>query len=186
MSDEARPPAERALSWRELSATHRSALERRLEGLCGGANDEAAFDALPVDKQQALLILVRRLLDLKLWDAVRRVENVYGEGGVGMNFIAWPYLKSTLERSGNFTTWFAAHEHTTHGFIERGRARASLHLLRAGAGWEAHFDLYNPWSSPLNAWRHLLHEKIRRETPDWRVIGASLGYVENAASLVNA
>lgn len=177
---------ERPLRWGKLPETVRAALERKLEGLYGGSGDEAVFDALAVDKQQALLILVRRFLNLKLWDAVRRIENVYGEGGVGMNFIAWPYLESTLRRRENFTTWFAKHHNTTKGFIERGTGRASLHILysddRATRGWEAHFDLYNPWSSPLNAWRHLLHEKMRRETPDWRIIAISLGYLKNAES----
>jgi hypothetical protein len=178
---------ERTLQWRELSGTIRAALERRLEGLYGGVSDEDVFDALSIDKQQALLILVRRFLDLKLWDAVRRVENVYGESGVGMNFGAWPYLRSTLERNARFTKRFAAHSHTTGGFIERGRTRASLHILYADVHatrcWEAHFDLFNPLASPLNAWRHLLYEKIRRETPDWRVIGASLGYLKSAAMI---
>jgi hypothetical protein len=171
----------RVLQWDKLPETLRAALARKLEGLYGGARDETIFDALAVDKQQALLILVRRFLTLDLWDAVRRIENLYGEGGVGMNFLAWPFLKSRLERRAEFTTWFARHRNTTVGFIERGTAtRAALHLLcrdnAATESWEAHFDLYNPWTSPLNAWRHLLHEKIRRETPDWRVIGASLGY----------
>ena len=158
-------------------------MECKLEGLYGGASDETVFDQLTVDKQQALLILVRRFQDLMLWNAVRRIENLYGEGGVGMNFLAWPYLKSTLERRANFTTFFARHRKTTRGFIERGTRRAALHILyseeRASKIWEAHFDLYNPWSSPLNAWHHLLHEKIRRETPDWRIIGASLGYLKS-------
>jgi hypothetical protein len=181
MTPQARALDAPRLNWRGLPETLRSRLERRLEGLYGGPGDEAVFDRMAVDKQQALLILVRRFLDLNLWDAVRRVENLYGEGGVGMNFLAWPYLKSTLERRANFSTWFARHRGTSRGYIERGTRRASLHILFSGdppgRGWEAHFDLYNPWASPVNAWRHLRHEKIRRETPDWRVIGASLGYL---------
>jgi hypothetical protein len=172
---------ERALRWSELPEIVHAALARRLEGLYGGARDETVFDALAVDKQQALLILLRRFLELDLWDAVRRIENLYGEGGVGMNFSAWPNLKSRLERRARFSTWFARHQNTTEGFIERGTAgRAALHFLysdsAATRSWEAHFDLYNPWTSPANAWRHLLHEKLRRETPDWRMIGASLRY----------
>ena len=173
---------ERAHQWSNLPRMIRVALARKLEGLYGGATDKAVFDQLGVDKQQALLIFVRRFLELKLWDAVRRIENLYGEGGVGMNFLAWPYLKSTLERRASFTTLFARHRNTTKGFIERGTRRAALHILysddRDRRIWEAHFDLYNPWSSPLNAWHHLLHEKIRRETPDWRIISASLGYLK--------
>jgi hypothetical protein len=170
------------LRWRELPETTRAALARKLEGLYEGTGDEAIFDALAVDKQQALLILVRRFLTLELWDTVRRIENLYGEGGVGMSFLAWPFIRSTIERRADFTTWFARHRNTTEGFIERARKLASLHILnRDGVAnrWEAHFDLYNPWASPLNAWRHLLHEKLRRETPDWRVIGNALLYVDN-------
>ena len=168
------------LLWSNLSESLRASLERKLEGLYGGAKGETVFECLAFDKQQALLILARRLLALNLWDAVRRIENLYGEGGVGMNFLAWPYLKSMLERRSDFTALFASHRNMTRGFIERGRRSASLHILykddRAQRCWEAHFDLYNPWSSPVNAWRHLLHEKMRRETPDWRTIGAALGY----------
>lgn len=172
-----RVPVAAPLRWRELTLERRAALERKLEGLYGYERDEDAFDSLSVDKQQALLLLARRWRDLKLWDAVRRVTNVYGEGGVGMNFTAWPLLESTLRRRGDFTRWFAAHGDTAGGFLERGRQRASLHILYvedAGRRWAAHFDLYNPWASPINAWRHLLHEKLRQETPDWRVIRAAL------------
>ncbi|MBA2732549.1 MAG: hypothetical protein H0U54_06620 [Acidobacteria bacterium] len=180
---EARPIEEPALAWSNLSETTRAALTRKLEGLYGGGGDEAIFDQLSVDKQQALLIFLRRFLSLELWDAVRRIENLYGEGGVGMSFSAWPYLKSMLDRRTGFTTLFARHHNTTRGFIERGTRRASLHILYNDAGarshWEAHFDLYSPWTSPFSAWRHLLHEKIRRETPDWRVIGTSLGYLKS-------
>lgn len=176
-SEETKPSA---LKWRELPAFIRAALDRKLEGLYANAgNDESIFDALAIDKQQALLILVRRLTSLKLWDTVHRIENLYGEGGVGMNFTAWPFIRSTLERRSDFTTLFARHHNTEGGFIERRTGRASLHILFAdkeAQHWEAHFDLYNPWASPLNAWRHLLHEKIRHETPDWRVIATALGY----------
>lgn len=172
------------LKWRTLPRSLRAALDRKLEGMYGGANDESVFDQLAIDKQQALLILVRRFLILRLWEMVRRVENVYGEGGVGMNFRAWPCVKSTLERRGDFTTWFANHRDTSCGFIERGTRHAALHILCSDSKerrWAAHFDLYNPLASPLNAWRHLLHEKFRGETPGWQVIGASLGYLEQAS-----
>lgn len=170
----------RAFCWRDLTENERDALARKLEGLYGGGSSESVFDSLVVDKQQALLILMRRLVVLELWSAVRRIENLYGTGGVGMSFQAWPFIKSSLERRRDLTTWWARHRNTSIGFIERGTNRASLHILcdeGQADNWEAHFDLYNPWASPMNAWRHLLHEKIRHETPDWRVVGRALGYL---------
>jgi hypothetical protein len=166
------------LTWSELSDETRHALSQRLVGLYERETDESAFNALALDKQQALLILLRRFLELDLWETVRRVENVYGLGGVGMNFAVWPFIKSTLERREDFTAWFARHSDTTGGWIERNVGRASLHVLYVDEAterkWAAHFDLYNPWASPVNAWRHLLHEKIRHYTPDWRAIGSSI------------
>ncbi|HKR00388.1 MAG TPA: hypothetical protein VJT09_06930 [Pyrinomonadaceae bacterium] len=181
--------ADRALKWLELPETSRLRLARKLEGYFGGTRDEEVFDSLSVDKQQALLILMRRLQDLGMWDTVNRVGNLWGMGGVGMHFSAWPSLESTIGRLDNFSSWFAKHPGTTRGFIERGTGRRpSLHVLytegEGHRGWEAHFDLYNPWTSPVNAWRHLLHEKIRHETPDWRVIGGSLGYLIDPAHRV--
>lgn len=182
MSETPQLATAQVLTWRELSAETRRALDQRLIGLYDRPTDESAFEALALDKQQALLILLRRFRELKLWDAVKRVENVYGEGGVGMNFAVWPVIKSTLERRGDFTTWFARHRNTHGGWIERGVRRASLHVLYVDEGnkrqWAAHFDLYNPWSSPANAWRHLLHEKFRHYTPDWRAISFSLWGIE--------
>lgn len=171
------PPEERVLKWRELSPATRRALAGRLVGLYERRADHSAFDELPVDKQQSLLILLRRFRELKLWETVRRVENVYGLGGVGMNFAVWPFIKSTLERRGDFTAWFARHSDTDGGWIERGVGRASLHVLyveKEERQWAAHFDLYNPWASPVNAWRHLLNEKFRHYTPDWRAISSSI------------
>lgn len=170
--------AARVLTWLELSAETRNALAGRLVGLYERKTDESAFNELALDKQQALLILLRRFRELKLWETIRRVENVYGEGGVGMNFAVWPFIKSTLERREDFTTWFARHSDTTGGWIERSVKCASLHVLYVEKGmerqWAAHFDLYNPWSSPINAWRHLLHEKLQHYTPDWRAISSSI------------
>ncbi len=166
------------MRWHELTEDVRQALERKLEGLYGHASDEGGFDSLAEDKQQALLILMRRLRQLGLWDTVRRIENVYGKGGVGMSFESWPYLLSALRRRGDFTKLFANHPGNTGGFLERGKKLASLHFLYidkdTARHWAVHFDLYNPWASPVNAWRHLLHEKIRGETPDWKAIGAVL------------
>lgn len=166
------------MRWQELTEETRSTLARKLEGLYAHERDESAFDSLAEDKQQALLILQARMQELGLWEAVRRVENVYGAGGVGMNFKAWPFLLSMLRARGDFTSLFAKHKGNTGGFLERGRPRASLHFLyvdtEEARRWAVHFDLYNPWASPAGAWRHLLHEKLRGETPDWQTIQASL------------
>ena len=113
-------PVELRLSWRELSAATRQALEGKLVALYGARRDEVAFDALAVDKQQALLILARRWRELKLWETVRSVLNVYGEGGVGMNFAAWPLLESTLDRRDDFTRRFATHSDTDGAFSNAG------------------------------------------------------------------
>lgn len=165
------------LSWRNLPVQTRAALERKLEGLYSHPHDESAFDSMLPDKQQALLLLHRRLDELNLWGAVRRIDNVYGKGGVGMSFTAWPYLLSSLRQSADFTAMFANHPGNNGGFLERGKPRASLHFLYVDGEvrqWAVHFDLYNPWASPVNAWRHLLHEKLRGVTPDWKIIRASL------------
>ncbi|HEY0320990.1 MAG TPA: hypothetical protein VGC66_08570 [Pyrinomonadaceae bacterium] len=164
------------LRWRNVSDKVRDALGGRLKGLYGAGRDEEAFDNLAVDKQQALLLFVRRLSELGLWDSVRRVENVYGTSGVGMNFRAWPEILSKLQSRKDFTLLFARHKENTGGFLERTRRpRASLHFSYEDKGerlWAVHFDLYNPWSSPANALRHLFYEKIRGTTPDWRAVSA--------------
>ena len=121
--------AARAASLARASPQHTGAPESKAGGALRRERDEDAFNALACDKQRALLILARRFSELGLWDAVRRIENVYGEGGVGMNFDAWPMLYSTLKRRTNFTSRFANHGDTTGGFIERGVGRASLHIL---------------------------------------------------------
>lgn len=165
------------IGWREVSGEVRDALERKIKGLYGAESCEAAFDNLTIDKQQALLLLFGRLNELVLWEFVRRVDNVYGEGGVGMNFLAWHGLLSELQRRKDFTARFAAHRDNDGGFIELGRAKGSLHFLYQREGgqkvWGVHFDLYNPWSSPMNAWRHLLYEKLQGVTPDWRTVRAA-------------
>lgn len=176
-----------ALCWHALPAHARNALDGRLDGLYGNDGDERAFDALAPDKQQALLIFVERLLALNLWRAVRRIENVYGTGGVGLNFNASPLLARALRLREDFTTLFAAHRRTQgadsfreRGFRERRRARAVLHFLLDGREvnrprWSAHFDLYSPLASPLSAWRHFYFESLRRgASPDWRVIARAL------------
>ena len=171
--------ADEQLKWNGLQEEMHQALSCRLEGLYGNAQDEDAFNSLAVDKQQALLILARRFRELDLWDVVNRITNVYGEGGVGMNFEASPTTAEKLESRADFTSRFANHKDTTKGYIERGVGRASLHILYVedkdgNRNWAAHFDLYNPWASPLNALRHLFVEKFQHYTPDWRAISASI------------
>jgi hypothetical protein len=166
------------LRWSELPDEARALLRGRLAGLYGHPDDAAAFDSLTVDKQQALLICARRLSAVRLWRAVRRVTNVYGEGGVGLSFEASPALSRLLRRSPCFTRRFASHRDAAEGYFER-RSRAALHLLRGdggGGGWSAHFDLHGPLGSPASAVRHLWREKLRAHTPDWREIGEALGY----------
>jgi hypothetical protein len=174
---ESLPP--KRLRWRELPVEARETLEGKLRGLYGASGDEEAFDNLGIDKQQALLFLAHRLGELGLWGAIRRIENVYGTGGVGMNFSAWPELASALRSRRDFTTRFARHKDNDGGFLERERVLASLHFLYVDGDerrWAAHFDLYNPWSSPMNALRHLFYEKLKGFTPDWRnVRGVFLG-----------
>src|SRR5689334_8262536 len=109
---ESKSDAATALRWRELTEESRAALDRRLEGMYEGGAFEAVFDSLAVDKQRALLFLMRRLSALELWVMVRRIENLYGAGGVGMSFKAWPFIRSTLERRSDFTSWFARHRKT--------------------------------------------------------------------------
>jgi hypothetical protein len=165
------------LSWRELPLDERDALARRLIDLYGAHDDEEAFDALAVDKQQALLLLMQRMRDLSLWDSVRRVSNVYGEGGVGMNFHARRELLAELRARKDFTKRLARHRENEGGFLERGTAKASLHFLyqvRDEMLWAVHFDLYNVWSSPMGALRHLVYEKLGGRKPDWREIRAAI------------
>ena len=167
------------LRWVELAPDLRAALAGRLAGLWGAPTDEAAFDSLAVDKQQALLLLLRRMLQLDLWSVVRKVTNVYGEGGVGMSFDAWPVVASTLARRSDFTRRFANHRDTTGGFYEKGRGAGVLHFLYvdkpAGAReWAVHFDLYSPVHSLASAASHVRHEFIGKVTPDWRAISTAL------------
>ena len=165
------------LTWRELPSETRSALTNKIGGIYGHDGDGRAFDALTVDKQQALLIFAERLGHLKLWDAVRRIDNVYGVGGVGMKFEAWPVLFSTLTRHPRFTTLLARHADSYSGFYEYRRARAVLHFLYIESGkrdWSVHFDYYAPLGSPLSAVRHLFHEGLRAHHPDWRAVKSVL------------
>ena len=161
------------LRWQELPAETRVALSGKLAGLWDAANDEIAFNALSLDKQQALLLLLQRLISKDLWQSVKRIRNVYGSGGVGVDFEAWPFLETALSRRKDFTRRFAKRTSVNGGFYETGRRNAVLHLMfRDGRTrrWHVHFDLYSPVFSVGTFLRHLRHEYFGKLRPDWRLI----------------
>jgi hypothetical protein len=164
---------EKPILWQNLSEDFRGALTGKLSGLWGAATDEDAFNACALDKQQTLLLLAARLRAKGLWHVIRKIDNVYGEGGVGIGFSAWPVVESTLRARKDFTRFFANHKDTTGGFYEKGRADAVLHFLYVEGvprKWYVHFDLYSPVHSPASAFKHLRHEFLGKLTPDWRRI----------------
>jgi len=168
---------EPVLTWTTLSAETREALAGRLAGLWGSPTDAAAFDSWPLDKKQALLLLFHRMYEKGLWNLVRRVTNVYGEGGVGLEFEAWPKIESTLSRRRDFTRRLANHGDTSGGFYEKNRDTVILHFLfQEGEPrrWYVHFDLYSPVHSPRSVFRHLRHEYLGKTKPDWRLIAKHL------------
>ena len=170
-------PCADGLQWCSLSAETRELLTGKLVGIWGAPSDKAAFDSWPVDKQQALIILAHRLHEKGLWHVVKQVTNVYGEGGVGLQFLAWPLIESTLRRRSDFTRRFANHKDTTGGFYERKRSDCVLHFLFQEGDprqWYVHFDLYSPVHSFSSALRHLRHEFIGGLKPDWQRIAKSL------------
>jgi hypothetical protein len=173
-SDRVDPEAADAfLLWHELTPETRDLLRGKLAGLWGAADDQQAFDRLSTDKQEALLLFARRLNEKNLWPAVRRIENVYGLSGVGMDFRAWPFLASVLTSRGDFTRRFARHRPAAGGFYEKGRHDAALHFLYQDSEpriWHVHFDLYSPVRSLRSAVKHLRHEYFGKVTPDWRQI----------------
>jgi hypothetical protein len=161
------------LRWRELPDRARQDLSGKLVGLWGATSDETAFDALTEDKQQALLLILSRMQEKDLWHLVRSIDNVYGEGGVGIGFIAWPFIQSTLSRRRDFTRRFANHKDTQGGFYEKGRADAVLHFLFQEGNprkWYVHFDLHSPVHSFGSAAKHLRHEFLGKVCPDWKMI----------------
>lgn len=169
--------SDQLLKWSDLSAESRALLSGRLVGMWGATSDAAAFESWPVDKQQALVLLFIRMRDKGLWRLVKKVTNVYGEGGVGLQFEAWPMIESTLERRKDFTRRFANHKDTTGGFYEKERETAVLHFLYQDGDprvWYVHFDLFSPVHSPMSAMKHLRHEFIGKLTPDWRMIAKYL------------
>ncbi|MGZ5438150.1 MAG: hypothetical protein ACXW3F_18690, partial [Pyrinomonadaceae bacterium] len=85
------------LAWAEISEERRQRYREKLSGLYGHEGDEAAYNALTRDKQEALDLLSGRLIDADLWRHVGRIVNVYGRGGVGMYFSAVSDLETDLE-----------------------------------------------------------------------------------------
>ena len=159
--------------WQDIPAETREDLTGKLRGLWGAPTDEAAFNACAVDKQQTLLLMVSRLREKRLWQVIRRIDNVYGEGGVGLEFLAWPFIHSTLAARRDFTRFFANHKECAGGFYEKGRADAVLHFLYVDGKpqkWYVHFDLYSPVHSPVSIYNHVRYEHFGKLTPDWRVI----------------
>ena len=165
------------LSWADLDAAVKDALSGKLEGLWGATSDESAFDSLAIDKQHALLLLLQRIQAKDLWHVVKKVTNVYGEGGVGLQFDAWPIVESNLAHRRDFTRRFANHKDTSGGFYEKDRSDAVLHFLYQDGTprtWYVHFDLYSPVYSVGSALKHLRHEFVGKLTPDWRMIAERL------------
>lgn len=176
----AEPSAEVSrLRWSDLSEDLRAALQSRLAGLWGALDDEAAFDSLAIDKQQALLLIQSRLFEKGLWHLVKKVTNLYGEDGVGMEFTPSPELAATLGKRKDFTKRLAKHRDTTGGFYEKGRSEAALHFLyveETPPRWYVHFDLYSPVHSLGSAFRHFRLEYFRKVRPNWKVIQQRLNY----------
>jgi hypothetical protein len=163
--------------WTDLPFETRDLFSGKLKGLYDAASDAEAFNILAQDKQQALLLILKRLQAKDLWQTVRSIQNVYGEGGVGMGFRAWPMIESTLSRRSDFTRRFAKHRNTQGGFYEKGRDRAVLHFIfQEGSPrqWYVHFDLYSPVFSLKSFLHHLRFEVIGKLTPDWRMIQKGL------------
>jgi hypothetical protein len=165
--------SEPSLTWAELPAHTRELLTGKLAGLWGAPTDADAFNSWPLDKKQGMLLLLERLESKRLWRLVKRVTNVYGEGGVGLSFEAWPMIESTLSQRDDFTRLLANHKNTSGGFYEKERGEAVLHFLfQEGEPrrWYVHFDLYSPVHSPASALKHFRYEFLGNVKPDWRTI----------------
>jgi len=161
------------LLWGDLPFETRELLAGKLAMLWGATSDAEAFDSLAIDKQQALLLLLRRMNAKGLWQTVQRIENVYGLEGVGFGFKAWPMIESTLSHRADFTRRFARHRDTSGGFYEKGRAQGVLHFLFQEGNprrWYVHFDLHNPVYSLASLSRHIRFEVFGKLKPDWRMI----------------
>lgn len=169
--------AANSLTWAELPRGTRELLTGKLIGLWDAPTDKAAFDSWPDDKKHGLLLILKRMHHKGLWHLVQRVTNVYGEGGVGLQFLAWPMIESTLSKRPDFTRRFANHKDTSGGFYEKQREAAILHFLfQEGKPrtWYVHFDLYSPVCSLRSALKHLYYESMGKVKPDWRMIARSL------------
>ena len=167
----------RSPTWAELPVLTRELLKGKLAGLWGALSDAEAFDSWPLDKKQGMLLLLQRLESKGLWHLVRRVTNVYGEGGVGIQFEAWPMIDSTLSRRSDFTRLMANHKDTAGGFYETKRSKVILHFLFQEGElrrWYVHFDLYSPVHSPASALKHFRYEFLGKVKPDWRMIARHL------------
>ena len=161
------------VTWAELPDDTRELLRGKLAGLWQHPTDADAFDSWALDKKQALLLLLNRMQSKGLWHLVKRVTNVYGEDGVGLEFEAWPMIESTLSHRDDFTRLMANHKGTSGGFYEKQRPEAVLHFLfQEGEPrrWAVHFDLYSPVYSPASALKHLRYEYLGGLKPDWRMI----------------
>lgn len=180
MADNAKPllPEPAMLTWAQLAPAVQHALTGKLDGLYGQTTAAEAFATLAPDKQQALLLLWQRFVELDLWQHLRQIENAYGLGGVGMNFSAWPSLSEVLRWHPRFTARLAKRHNTTGGFREMRVRQCGLHLLYNGHGegrrWDAHFDMYNPLFSPRNTIRHIWNEVLHSRAPDWTIVQGHL------------
>jgi hypothetical protein len=164
------------MCWSGLSREFRESLTGKLASLWQSSTDASVFDSWSVDKQQAMLLVHGRLQAKGLWQLVKQITNVYGEDGVGIQFLAWPMIESTLSRRKDFTRLFANHKDTSGGFYEKNRSEAVLHFLFEGdpRQWYVHFDRYSPVHSIFSAFQHLRHEFIGGLKPDWRMIAKCL------------
>ncbi|HKP38430.1 MAG TPA: hypothetical protein VJT71_16340 [Pyrinomonadaceae bacterium] len=163
------------LEWAELSEEERGRYRGKLSGLWGHEGDEAAYDSLTRDKQEALALISGRLASVDLWRFVGKIVNVYGRGGVGLYFGAVADLESELNGRPEFTHTFARHRDNTGGFIEKGRKRASFHFLyidpeEGAREWHVHLDLYGPYGSLLSTAQHLYYERWSKFRPDWTMM----------------
>ena len=165
---------QKPLLWENLTQAKQHSLLGKIEGLYNHTIAPAAFNSLSLDKQQALLLLLQQFSTLHIWQHVRKIENVYGEGGVGMNFIAWPSFLETLHWHKEFSRRMAKRPGNDGGFRERRARFGGLHILYKGKGesrnWDAHFDMFNPLFSPANAARHVWNEVINSRSPNWLMV----------------